>query len=81
MPLNRLLKDGVFEPDEIRILNEAYESALRALYLVDRNDPVTEIVARKVIEVGQSGITDPAQIASRTVESLGSRTWTGNGIK
>jgi hypothetical protein len=74
MPLNRLLmNDGSFGPDEIKVLNEAYEGALRALYLVDRNDPITEIVARKVIEVGRSGITDPAQLAVTVVKSLGLR--------
>jgi len=31
--------------------------------LVDRNDPVCEIVARKVIEVGASGVTNAFAIA------------------
>lgn len=72
MPLNRLLKDSSLPADQIRILNDAYESALRALYLVDRNDPLTEIVARKVIDLGRSGITDPAEIATLAVKALGS---------
>jgi hypothetical protein len=37
MPVNRL-KDSTFGPDQIKVLNEAYERALRSLYLVDRND-------------------------------------------
>jgi hypothetical protein len=70
MPLTRLLKGTAFGPDEIRILNEAYKSALRSLSLVDRNDPLTEIVARKVIDLGRSGLTDPAQIATIAVKAL-----------
>src|SRR5438309_3779328 len=37
--------------------------ALHDLYLVDRNDPLTEIIARKIIEIGHTGITDTAQIS------------------
>ena len=73
MPLNRLLNDAAFGPEEVRVLNQAYDSALRALYLIDRNDPITEIVARKVIELGRKGMTDPAEIANMAVKTLGSR--------
>jgi hypothetical protein len=37
---------------EINRLNIAYAKTLRMLDLVDRFDPVTEIVAKKVINVG-----------------------------
>jgi hypothetical protein len=52
-------------------LNDAYERALRALYLVDRNDLLTEIVAKKVIEISLTGISDPAQISKLAVKGLG----------
>jgi hypothetical protein len=71
MPINRLLNDGVFAPEEIDALNQAYDIALTRLCLVDRNDPITEIVAKKVVDVARSGITDPAQIADITVKSFG----------
>jgi hypothetical protein len=48
----------------------AYEKTLRALRLVDRGDPITELVARKVIEIGQGGVRDPAQISRLAVEAL-----------
>jgi hypothetical protein len=37
------------EPDEISRLVAAYEQALRGIGLVDRGDPIAEIVAKKVI--------------------------------
>ena len=37
------------------------------LELVDRRDPVTEMVAKKVIDVGTSGVTDPQEIAEAVV--------------
>ena len=41
--------------------------ALRMLDLVDRNDPITDLVAEKVIDVGTSSVTDPKEIADAVV--------------
>ena len=70
MPIRRLLKDAKFEPNEVAVLTRAFELALSALYLVDRDDPVCEIVARKVIEIGANGIHDPREIAEAAVQRL-----------
>jgi hypothetical protein len=67
MPLNRLLNGKSFGPEEVARLVVAYQATLRALHLVDRNDPITEIVVKKIIEVGQRGIHDPAQISARAM--------------
>jgi len=69
MPLNRLLKDSKLPPADVERLNRAYAFTLGSLSLVDRNDPLTEIVARKVIEIGAS-VHDPAEIAERTLKGL-----------
>ena len=45
--------------------------ALQLLRLVDRTDPVTEIVAKKIIEVARSGETDPPRICARALKELG----------
>jgi hypothetical protein len=37
----------------------------------DRNDPITDIVARKIVELGTSGVSDPQEIADRTLKALG----------
>lgn len=71
MPINRLLKDSKLKPDEIEILNRAFEEALRALSLTDRNDPLTEMLARKIIEIGATGVRDPKEISKLAVEQLG----------
>jgi hypothetical protein len=63
MPINRLLKDSKLEAEEIKRLNAAYTYALRSLSVVDRDDPLTELLARKIIEIGATGITDPAKIS------------------
>ena len=48
MPLNRLVNGSPVDPKEARMLNAVYEIALRSLGMVDRNDPITELVAKKI---------------------------------
>ena len=71
MPIRRFLSGISLEPQEIEQLNRAYKAALRSLSLVDRNDPVVEIVAKKIIEIGQTGVRDPTQISHRALKELG----------
>jgi len=70
MPINRLLQNSKLEPAEREVLNLAFIRALRLLHLVDRNDPVCEIVARKVIEIGATGAGDPVVISEIAVRKL-----------
>ena len=72
MPTNRLLKDKR-TPEEIERLNEAFNHALNLLGVVDRNDPFCNLVARKVIEVGATGISEPREIAENAVVRIGLR--------
>ena len=48
----------------------AYELTLHALGLVDRNDPLTAMVADKIIEIGATGLKDPVEISNRAVKLL-----------
>jgi len=48
----------------------AYELTLRALGLRDRSDPITQLVAEKIIEVGRFGIEDPAEISKVALKEL-----------
>ncbi len=49
MPIHRLLQNHAFDPDTIAVMVIAFEDVLRELGLVDRADPATEIVAKKII--------------------------------
>jgi hypothetical protein len=55
MAIYRLLKFFAFDPEEITCMTAAYEDALRLLQLANRQDPITELVAKKIIEVTQAG--------------------------
>ena len=71
MPINRLLANSKLGPDEIENLKLAFKQALRSLHLVDRDDPITEIVVRKIIEIAATGVHDAAEIAKIAVKQLG----------
>ena len=71
MPLHRLLGEAVFSPEDIARMTTAYDAALQLLWLTDRHDPVTEIVAKKIIEVTLAGERDPPHICARALKELG----------
>ena len=62
MPITRLLQNASFGPDEIKILVRAFEEALGTLR-VDRNDPMSDALAKKIIELAQRG-ERPARVIS-----------------
>jgi len=71
MAIYRLLQEAAFSPEDISRMTAAYEAALRLLRLTDRTDPVTEIVAKKIIEVTRNGEHDPPRICARALKELG----------
>lgn len=73
MTIYRLLQNTTFGPEEIERLVRAYEQTLRALGLKDRSDPITQIVAEKIITVGRFRIEDPTEISRLVLKELGSR--------
>ena len=71
MAMHRLLREAAFPPEDIARMTAAYEAALQLLRLTDRTDPVTEIVAKKIIEVTRAGERDPPHICARAIKELG----------
>ena len=72
MTIRRLLKEKKLGgPEDAERLDRAYRYALRSLYLVDRNDPLAEIVAKAVIEISAAGVRDPTEISKIAVRRLG----------
>lgn len=70
MAIYRILQNAPFGPEEVSQLAVAYEETLEALGLTDRNDPIVELVAKKLIEIYQRGIHDPLQLSKATVKEL-----------
>jgi hypothetical protein len=70
MPIVRLLQYEAFGPEDIKVITAAFEGALSSLGLVDRADPLTEIVAKKIIECAQTGERDPIRLRDGALKLL-----------
>jgi hypothetical protein len=68
----RLIASGTFGPDEIKAMAAAYEGAFD-LQLIDRNDPLTELIAKAIVNVTATGERDPEKIKERALNALGVR--------
>ena len=73
MTIYRLIANGTFGPEEIKGMTAAYEAALLDLGLVDRVDPITEIVATAIVSITRMGERDPVTITQRALNTLGAR--------
>jgi hypothetical protein len=71
MPVYDLLRRyGVFAPEEVAMLGNVFDDVLQKLNLADRNDPVTEMVAKKLVDLANSGIRDPERLKALTVRAF-----------
>jgi GAF domain-containing protein len=71
MAIYRLLQDGAFEPEHIELVATAYEDTLRAMRLTNRADPVTELIAKAIFEMAQTGERHPDRLREMTLAKLG----------
>jgi hypothetical protein len=70
MPIQQLLDSNAFNPEEVTILRDVFEDTLRALKLVDRSDPITALIAKKIIELARRGDRDPARLRQAAVQAF-----------
>jgi hypothetical protein len=71
VPIYELLRgQGSFGPEDVAMLGKVFDDVLQTLGLVDRKDPATEMVARKLIELAKTGVRDPLRLKALTVQSF-----------
>jgi hypothetical protein len=66
MPIHRLIQNLSFNQDDIERLAEA----LRALHISDRDDPINEIIAQRIIEGAGTGVRDPGDLCKMAIKDL-----------
>jgi hypothetical protein len=69
----KLIANGSFDPDEIAVMKAAYEAALAELDVTEQNGPITELIARAILNVTLRGERDPKEIKERALNALGLR--------
>ena len=71
MPIQQLhTQQSSFGPEEVKVLVGAFEEALRELRLMDREDPATLWVAKRIIELAQGGERDPIRLREGAVKAI-----------
>ena len=70
MAIYRFLRTEAYEPQDVERLAHAYEIALIQLGLKDRNDPLTEVIAKLIIKIGQTGEHSPEEICAIALRKL-----------
>jgi hypothetical protein len=70
MAIYRQLREASFKPAEISTMTAAYETILLKLHLKRGDDPITELIALKVIEQFDPGEADAKALCARVLEVL-----------
>jgi hypothetical protein len=70
MPIKRMLDSAAFDPAAVTALTNAYEAACASLRLIDRTDPLAEVVAKKIIEHARRGERDPIRLRELVLKDL-----------
>jgi hypothetical protein len=58
------------EPETVSRITAAYKQALNTLCVKDRDDPLAEMVAKKIIKIAQTDVRDPVEIAALAIKEL-----------
>ena len=72
MPMTSFLGGREFPAETLVSMGIAFDQACKALGLADRSDPLTAIVASKIIAVAQDGERDPDRLCAQALRALGS---------
>jgi hypothetical protein len=70
MAVYSLFRNKPFEPEAIRVLSGAYADVCRVLGLDDADRPKTDVVAKKVIEFAQRGVSGRVRLRERVLQEL-----------
>jgi hypothetical protein len=73
MAIYKLIANGAFGQLEIEVMSAAYESALVNLGIANRDDPITELIAKAIVNVVATGERNPELIEQRAINALGIR--------
>jgi hypothetical protein len=73
VPIHKLIANGSFGPDEIEVMKAAYEAALVDVGVSNPDDPITDLIAKAIVNVIANGERSPEVVAQRALNALGVR--------
>jgi len=63
MPIRQFVGSRALSPEDLDAMNKAFSAALKKLGLNDLKDPMTEIVAHRIIDAALAGERDPIRLS------------------
>jgi hypothetical protein len=73
MAIYKSIANGYFGPKEIEAMGAAYECALIDLGITNRDDLITELIAKSIVNVMATGERNSKLIKERAISALGLR--------
>ncbi|MBR0800533.1 hypothetical protein JQ615_34735 [Bradyrhizobium jicamae] len=71
MSVARQFSDINLTPDQQHVIELAFSTALRKLDLVDRSDPLCDLVAKTMTQVLTRGVTNALALSEITIREIG----------
>jgi hypothetical protein len=60
--INQSLSEEAFDPEHVLAMGAAFDQACRSLQLSDTDDPLTKLIAGKIIDAALAGERDSARL-------------------
>ena len=73
MAIYKLIANGSFGPDEIEVMKAAYEAALIDVGVTKPDEPITDLIAKSIVNVAATGERNPKEVMERALNALGVR--------
>jgi hypothetical protein len=70
MHITPFLRDQPFDQEAIEVMSTAFLCACKRLGLNDRDDPLNGVVAKRIIELAQTGERNPITLCVLAVKGL-----------
>ena len=65
-----MLRGAVFEPETTQAMGVAFERACTELRLTDQSDPLSQLLADRIIELARTGERDPDALCAQALRAL-----------
>ncbi len=65
------LRDGAFEPDDIKAMSMAFDDVCKTLNLTDGAKAAREVIAERIIELARRGERSPTRLRDRVLKESG----------
>jgi hypothetical protein len=70
VPITPFLRGRAFDPETIEVMSEAFKEVCRAIGLKERDDKMTALVARQIIQLAERGVRTKTELYLLTIKQF-----------